>query len=81
MIEDYRDSERKKVARVKAVMHIIMGIVFAAIGIYFLVYDKIGINVFRQRPSVIDYFIGGLFLLYGFFRIYRGFKKDNSNEG
>ena len=77
MIEDIRDKERKRHTQVKSVMHITMGILLCFIGLWFLLYDKLGINVFNREPSPLDYFIGALFLLYGIFRIYRGIKKEN----
>jgi len=53
-----------------------MGIILVLIGSWFLVYEKMNINFFRREPSSIDYFIGGLFVLYGIWRIYRGYKKN-----
>ncbi|NTS42710.1 C4-dicarboxylate ABC transporter [Flavisolibacter sp. BT320] len=53
-----------------------MGSVFLLLGIYFLVYEKLGLKLLDREPSSIDYFIGAMFVLYGCWRIYRGYKKN-----
>jgi uncharacterized membrane protein HdeD (DUF308 family) len=76
MLEDYQDQQRKQVSRVRSIMDYTMGVLLILIGLYFLLYDKLKINVFNRQPSPIDYFIAGLFILYGIWRIYRGYKKN-----
>jgi len=76
MLEDYQNEQRKKVARMRSFMDYVMGTLIVLIGFYFLLYERLGLNVFNRRPSVIDKFIGGIFVLYGIWRIYRGYKKD-----
>ncbi|HEX2607950.1 MAG TPA: hypothetical protein VHK91_11245 [Flavisolibacter sp.] len=76
MIEEFQEQQRKRTARIRSVMDLTMGALILLIGIYFLVYEKLGINVFNRQPSALDYFIGGLFMIYGIWRMYRGYKKD-----
>jgi threonine/homoserine/homoserine lactone efflux protein len=77
MIEDFQDKQRQQGARVRSVMDYVMGIIFFLIGLYFLFYRQLGIKMILNRePSNIDYIIGGLFILYGSWRIYRGYKKN-----
>lgn len=76
MIEEYEQQKRKQISRTRSLMDYVMGALLFLIGIYFLVYQKMGVNVFDREPSSIDYVIGGLFVLYGAWRIYRGYKKD-----
>ena len=76
MIEDFQEQHRKRTSRMRSVMDFIMGILLLLAGIYFLTYEKLGVNIFRRTASGIDYFIGALFVLYGIWRIYRGYKKD-----
>ena len=76
MLEDYHKEQRKKTARMRSIMDYTMGILILFIGFYFLFYEQLGLNVFRRQPTIIDKFIGGLFILYGIWRIYRGYKKD-----
>jgi hypothetical protein len=76
MLEEFQEQQRKKMSRAKSLMDFTMGGLMFLVGLYFLTYAKLGINVFRQQPSTIDYFIGGVFVLYGLWRVYRGYKKD-----
>ena len=76
MIEDYQNEHRKKVTRVRSVMDYIMGAIIILIGVYFLLYETLGLNVFRREPSPLDKLLGGVFILYGIWRMYRGYKKN-----
>lgn len=80
MIEEYEEKRRKQVSRMRSTMDIVMGILFVLVGIYFVVYDEMGWNVFNRDPSSIDYAIATLFILYGAWRLYRGYKKDYFRE-
>jgi len=76
MHEDYQREQRKKAAQMRSVLDFTMGGLLVIFGIYFLVYSRLGINFFNRKPSPIDYFLGALFVLYGSWRIYRGYKKN-----
>ena len=78
MIEDFQEQQRKKTGRVRSIMDFTMGLLLTAVGLYFLLYRSLGINLFNREPSDIDYVLGGLFVIYGIWRIYRGYKKDYS---
>ena len=76
MIEEYEQRRQRQVSRMRSIMDYTMGVVFFLIGVYFLIYDKMGWNVFSRDPSPLDYLIGAIFILYGSWRIYRGYKKN-----
>jgi threonine/homoserine/homoserine lactone efflux protein len=76
MHEEYQDEHRKKAAQMRSIMDFTMGGLLIIFGIYFLVYNRLGINFFNRKPSGIDYLLGALFLIYGIWRIYRGYKKN-----
>ena len=77
MIEDFQEKQRQQSTRVRSFMDYAMGIVFFIIGLYLLIYRELGIKMILNRePSNMDYIIGGLFMLYGSWRIYRGYKKN-----
>ena len=76
MHEDYQREQQKKAAQMRSVLDFTMGGLLVIFGIYFLVYSRLGINFFNRKPSPIDYFLGALFVLYGSWRIYRGYKKN-----
>ncbi len=76
MLEDYQEQQRKQASKMRSIMDYTMGILLMIIGIYFLVYDRLGINILNRQPSPIDYVLGALFILYGGWRVYRGYKKN-----
>jgi len=75
MLEDYQNEQRKKMSRMRSIMDYTMGILILLIGFYFLLYNQLGLNVFSRQPSALDKVIGAVFILYGIWRIYRGYKK------
>jgi threonine/homoserine/homoserine lactone efflux protein len=76
MIEDYEKQKRRQISRTRSLMDYVMGTLLFLVGVYFLIYQTLDMNVFDRKPSSLDYLIGGLFVLYGGWRIYRGYKKD-----
>lgn len=54
-----------------------MGIIIFCLGIFFLLAPKLGV-VF-QIEDLFRYLFGGLCMLYGLFRVYRGYKKNYFN--
>jgi threonine/homoserine/homoserine lactone efflux protein len=76
MIEEFQDKQRKQRSQMQSTMSYVMGALFLLVGIYFLVYEKFGWPLLGREPSSIDYFIGVLFILYGGWRIFRGYKKN-----
>ncbi len=76
MLEEYEQQKRRQVSRTRSLMDYVMGTVLLLIGVYFLAYRFLGLNLLDREPSPLDYLIGGLFVLYGAWRIYRGYKKN-----
>ncbi|TKK68632.1 hypothetical protein FC093_10980 [Ilyomonas limi] len=80
MKNDYKDRRQKSFSQLRMVYNISMGILILAMAVVMLFSDKLGIDAIDQFVSPIDpvlrYLFGGLCLLYGFFRLYRGFKKE-----
>ncbi len=80
MVEEYERQRRKQVSRMRSIMDYVMGFIFFLFGIYFLVYEQLGLNIFARKPSSVDLFIGILFIAYGAWRMYRGYKKNYFRE-
>jgi threonine/homoserine/homoserine lactone efflux protein len=76
MLEEYQNEQRRQASRMRSIMDYTMGILLFLVGVYFLIYDKLGVNVFNRQPSPMDKLIGIVFILYGGWRIYRGYKKN-----
>lgn len=68
-------TKRKAIISRRRVADFGMGLIYSAMGIFFLFSDKMGVELeFPAKPF--SYIFGGLCLLYGGFRIYRGYKKN-----
>ena len=76
MVEDYEKNTRRQITGMRSVADYGMGALFLIIGLYLLLYRQLGVNILNREPSSTDYLFGGLFTLYGAWRIYRGYKKN-----
>ena len=76
MDNDFRDMQRKNYNTMRNVYNITMGILILGIGLLMFFSDKVGLTLFEQFDKVMIYAFGGLCLLYGGFRLYRGLKKE-----
>ena len=70
MIEDFQEQQRKRTTRIRSIMDFAMGGLFIAIGIVLLIYKVGTLEEFNRMG------LGVLFILYGIWRIYRGYKKN-----
>jgi hypothetical protein len=61
----------------RSVMDYGMGIIIFCLGIFFLIAPKLG--VIFGIDDLFRYLFGGLCILYGLFRVYRGYKKNYFN--
>lgn len=78
MPNDYEEKRRKAYVNRRSLMDFGMGIIYAAVGGFFLLSDFFGIHMeFPGAPF--SYIFGGLCVVYGVFRIYRGAKKNYFN--
>ncbi len=74
-------SERNKgFIRMKSIMDYGMGVLWMGMGIFFLFirYFKTGLEARYDDPAMKAF--GAICLLYGLFRIYRGYKKNYLRE-
>jgi hypothetical protein len=77
MIEEYEKQKRKRVSLMKSVLDYGMGVIIILAGIFFLFRGKFHLQ-FNEKfpPNDIDYVFGSMCLLYGAWRVYRGYKKN-----
>lgn len=78
MFEDYEKRKRKQVSLMRSLLDYGMGLIFTLIGLFFFFRHMIhtSINDYLRPPDVLDRILGGIFLVYGSWRIYRGYKKN-----
>ena len=76
LIPSMNFEERQKVnsSRMRSIYDYTMGVLWVAVGVVFLFQKKIGIDL--QLDKTLTTIFGVSSLLYGIFRIYRGFKKN-----
>ena len=69
MLEDFQEQQRRKTIRIRSFMDFTMGGLFIAIGIALLLYQVGTLGEINRKG------LGVLFILYGIWRIFRGYKK------
>ena len=78
MESNFKDKQRKSYNNMQTVYNITMGLLILGIGFMMIFNEKIGLNLTEKfgGDSLMINLFGGLCLLYGSFRLYRGIKKD-----
>ncbi|MBK7290636.1 MAG: hypothetical protein KBF82_11685 [Chitinophagaceae bacterium] len=77
MLEEYEKQKRKRLATMRSLMDYGMGFIILVIGLVFFFRDKFGNISLNERfpPDSIDKIFGGFCIVYGAWRIYRGYQK------
>ena len=78
MFEEYENRKRKQIAGMKSLMDYGMGILILFMGLFFLFRLKLGnipINERLGQPDTIEKVFGVFCIIYGAWRIYRGYQK------
>ncbi|MBL7737296.1 MAG: hypothetical protein JNL51_17690 [Chitinophagaceae bacterium] len=74
-MSEQEEKRRKAYANRRALMDLGMGLIYVALGGYFMLSEFFGISM-EFPPKPFSYIFGGLCIFYGGFRIYRGLKKN-----
>jgi hypothetical protein len=72
---DLRDKRIKSHSTMRSVLDYTMGILYLAAAAFLFFAERFGFNL-ENFDTTFRYIFGGLCALYGFWRIYRGYKKD-----
>ncbi|MEO8582637.1 MAG: hypothetical protein ABI415_02510 [Flavitalea sp.] len=75
MSTDLEENRKKAYTNRRSMMDLGMGLIYAVMGGFFLLSQRFGISM-EFPPKPFSYIFGGLCLLYGGFRIYRGVGKN-----
>jgi hypothetical protein len=79
MFEEYEKKKRKQIAGMRSLLDYGMGTIILLLGAFFLFREKFGrmaINARLGEPDMLEKIFGGFCVLYGCWRIYRGYKKN-----
>lgn len=81
MIKDYKERHRKSASVAKVVYNLSFGIIVIVVGLVMLFLNYINSTTLNEYLGYMDpllrYLFGGICLLYGGFRLYRGLKKED----
>jgi len=69
------DKRQREYANRRAIMDLGMGIIYAGMGIVFLLPERFGLSSLLPT-KLLSWLFAGLCLVYGGFRIYRGIRKN-----
>jgi hypothetical protein len=77
MFEEYEKKKRKQVSLMRSLMDYGMGLLILILGIFFFFRNQFDIPINKSfPPDDIDKILGALCIIYGSWRIYRGYKKN-----
>jgi hypothetical protein len=77
MFEEYERKKRKQIASMRSLMDYGMGLLIVLAGLFFFLRDKFKLPLNeRFPPNDIDKIFGIIAIIYGAWRIYRGYKKN-----
>jgi len=76
MFESYENKKRKQVSLMRSIMDYGMGILLIIVGVFFLFHQQLKIDIGYTTAPTLEKFFGAICLLYGGWRIYRGYKKN-----
>lgn len=76
MFDEYEKKKRKQVSMMRSLKDYGTGVFILIVGAFFLFHEKLKFSFADFPKSDIDYFFGGMCLLYGTWRIYRGYKQN-----
>lgn len=77
--ENDRDGRDRNYLRMRSARDYTMGIIWCAMGLFLMFPTKFGTHFQQYNDPLIKIF-AGICLLYGLFRVYRGYKKNYYNE-
>ena len=73
MIQDFQEKSKKQGLVFRSIYDYVMGVLWLGVGVVFLFQKKFGLNLGLDLALTIIFEVSCL--LYGSFRIYRGYKK------
>jgi len=76
MFEEYERNKRKQVSHMRSVMDYGMGALMIIVGLFFIFHDKLKLAFANFPSSTLDKVFGAMCIVYGTWRIYRGYKKN-----
>lgn len=76
MSSDFRDRQQRSYVLMRMIYDLTMAILLLGMATVMLLGEKLKIAMVVEIDSAFRYMFGGICLLYGGFRLYRGIKRD-----
>lgn len=76
MQESFRDKQQKSYTLMRMSYDLVMAILILGMAVVMLFPEKLKIEQIMAVDNTFRYLFGGICLLYGGFRLYRGIKRD-----
>ena len=71
--EDFEQKKQRAKHMTRVIYDFAMGILWTGVGIFLFFHDKLGIQI--NFDDLLGRIFGGACILYGLFRVYRGYKS------
>jgi hypothetical protein len=78
--KDEQTERNKGYVRMKSIMDYGMGVLWVGMGIFITFVQKFDAGIAERLNDPMFKVLGGVFIVYGLFRIYRGYKKNYFRE-
>jgi len=72
----FDSKNRNTSSLLRSIYNYTMGVLWLGVGIFFLFHEKWGYEFFKGKERLLGQIFGVSAVLYGLFRVYRGFKKQ-----
>ncbi|HEX2848623.1 MAG TPA: hypothetical protein VHN59_18910 [Chitinophagaceae bacterium] len=77
MLEEYEKKRKKQVSSMRSILDYGIGVLIAILGLFLFFRNYFNISFNEQfPPDIWDKVFGGVCIIYGSWRIYRGYKKN-----
>lgn len=77
MAYNYEEKKRKQISSMKSIMDYGMGVLFLILGLVFLFHNQLNFDFSKYSNTPwLDVLFGVICIVYGGWRIYRGYKKN-----
>jgi hypothetical protein len=76
MATDFRERQQKSYRIMRMIYDLSMAVIILGTAVLLLLAEKLKIEQLLSVDPMFRYLMGGVFLLYGGFRLYRGIKHD-----
>ncbi len=76
MLEEYERKRQKQVSFMRSMLDYVMGVVMIGLGCLLFFHDKLKIPIREELSPKVVKTLGVIVVLYGAWRLYKGFKKN-----